>query len=237
MNDHERIHNLLREGRITEEEAQILLGALRELEEASPPPHDFRPQTQQVRLGTLPPTLRWVRARLRDCSVAVKANPRLQEPDIRGPVSVQDDGADLEVGTDDEITDDVRIELPEGWGLELDVHGCDFEAEGLAWVKGRAHSCSVELERVQGVDLELNSCDFEATLKLSQGEHRLVMASTDAEIELRGSSVKVEGRIRGGDLDPRGPFTLRGRDFKGQLGRGEARLWIEHNQGDLTLEA
>ncbi|RIH81335.1 hypothetical protein [Calidithermus roseus] len=46
-----------------------------------------------------------------------------------------------------------------------------------------------------------------------------------------------EGRINGGDLDARGPFTLRGRDFKGLLGRGEARLGVEHNHGDLTLEA
>lgn len=229
MNDHERVHNLLREGRITEEEAQVLLGALRELEE--PPP-----EAAQPRASTLPPGLRWVRARLRGCGVEARLNPRLQEPGIRGPVSVREAAADLELDTD-EVTDDVEIELPEGWGLELDMHGCDFEAEGLAWVRGRIHSSSVELERVRGIDLELSHCDFEAELLLTQGEHRLEVDSSDAEIRLRGSSVKVEGRIRGGDLDPRGPFTLRGRDFKGLLGRGEAHLWIEHSTGDLRLEA
>jgi hypothetical protein len=230
MSEHERIQNLLRESRITEEEARILLGALRELEETPPQP-------PQARAGTMPPTLRWVRARLRDCDVEVRVNPRLQEPDIRGPVSVREAGADLELDTDEEITDDVEIEVPEGWGLELDMRGCDFEAEGLAWIRGRVHSSSVELERVGGIDLELHSCDFEAELSLTHGEHRLKLDSSDAEVKLGGSSVKVEGRVNGGDLEARGPFTLRGRDFKGLLGRGEAHLWIEHSMGDLSLEA
>lgn len=229
MSDRERIQKLLRESRISEEEAQILLAALRELEET--------PGAGQESPAITPPTLRWIRARLRNCNVEVRVNPQLPEPDIRGPVSVREAGSDLELDTDDEITDNVEIELPEGWGLELDMHGCDLEALALPALRGRIHSSSVELERVQGVDLELNSCNFEAELLLSHGEHRLKVNSSDAEVRLRGSSVKVEGRIKGGDLDARGPFTLRGRDFKGLLGRGEARLWVEHNHGDLTLEA
>lgn len=78
--------------------------------------------------------------------------------------------------------------------------------------------------------------ELEATPKLTQGEHKPVVGSGDAEITFVDSSVTVDGVLGNRALDPRGHFQQKGRGFKGVVGRGAAKLSIQMGNGDLTLE-
>ncbi|HEU4740681.1 MAG TPA: DUF4097 family beta strand repeat-containing protein [Meiothermus sp.] len=249
MDERSRIRALLEGGRITQEEADTLLEALDELEAEEAPTL----QKEIKPVAVAPAELRWVKVILHSEDLKARFDPRLEQPLIEGQVEVQEEGSGFLVTRQrgkrrergayffENVLryfegSEVRVHLPAGWGLELYVTSGEVEVEGIPFVRGKIGSGDVELEDVQGLDLRIASGELEATLRLTQGEHKLVMGSGDAEIRFVGSSVQIAGVLGNGELDPRGNFSQRGRLVKGLVGPGAAKLSIQMGSGDLTLE-
>ncbi|GEM87124.1 DUF4097 family beta strand repeat-containing protein [Meiothermus granaticius] len=248
MAERERIIRLVREGRITPEEAALLLDALAEIEAA--------PGAPLAHLDGLP-GLRWLKVQLDSEDLEVHLDRRLQKPRVEGDVVVQEQAPDLVLsrGTgsrrrgstqflglnlnwdfDFSTGRDPVVYLPEGWGLEVELASGDLEVSGLPFVRGRVTGGDAKLLEVHGVDLVVASGDLEAQLVLTQGEHRLEVTHGDAEICFRNSSVQVVGQLSSGDLEARGNFIQEKHKVSGTVGEGKARLRLKVVSGDLALE-
>ncbi|MBF6593197.1 MAG: DUF4097 family beta strand repeat protein [Thermaceae bacterium] len=266
MDERERIIRLVSEGKITPEEAALLLDALAEVETPSrleiplppvPPISPIAPQNRGEDDISYLPNLRWLKVRLDSEDLGVYLDKDLQKPRIEGDVQVQEQGQDLVISSnyssrrkgltkflglninwdfDYSSGSDPEIHLPEGWGLEVELASGNLEVNGLPFVRGNVASGDVELIDVRGVDLRVMSGDLEAELILSEGEHRLEVMSGDVQIRFRDSSVQVLGKLSSGELDGHGNFTQEKRKVSGTVGGGKARLLLNVMSGDLTLE-
>jgi hypothetical protein len=266
MNERERIIRLVSEGKITPDEAALLLDALAEVEGASrpeipvppvPPVPPVAPVSSGEKNETYPSNLRWLKVRLDSEDLEVHLDKDLQKPRIEGDVKVQERGQNIVVSSDHSSRrkgstkflgvninwdfdfsdgDELVIHVPEGWGLEVELASGSLEVSGLPFVRGEVHSGNVELIDVRGVDLEVMSGDVEAELVLTEGEHRLEVMSGDASIRFRDSSVTVLGKLSSGDLDGHGNFAQEKRKVTGTVGGGKAKLLLNVMSGDLTLE-
>ncbi|MER3480173.1 MAG: hypothetical protein C4327_06710 [Meiothermus sp.] len=266
MSERERIIKLVSEGKITPEEAALLLDALAEVEAPSrpeipvppvPPVRPVVPQSRGDEDEIYPPNLRWIRAKLISEDLEVYLDKDLQKPRIEGDVKVQERGQDIIVSSnhgsgrkgstkflgvninwdfDFDLGSEPVIHVPEGWGLEVELPSGSLEVNGLPFVRGEVHGGDVELIDVRGVDLRVMSGDLEAELILSEGEHRLEVMSGDVSIRFKDSSVTVVGKLSSGELDGRGNFTQEKRKITGTVGGGKAKLLLNVMSGDLTLE-
>lgn len=254
MNERQRIEALLQQGRITEDEAQVLLEALVELEE-----EEGAGQVVVTERPIFTTPQRWAKVHLQSHELEVVLDATLDKPHVEGEVQVVQEGENLLINQvhgqihgpeprreaggflnavlsflEDE--DQVTLRLPEGWGVEFHVISGDVEVRDIPFVKGHSTSGDIELEGVRGVDLEMASGDLEAELTLDQGRHRIRIANGDAEIKLVNSSVQVGGVVMHGDFDARGNFWQSGQKIKGSVGKGQGELEIHIVHGDLTLE-
>lgn len=253
MNERERIEALRQSGRITEDEAQVLLEALGELEDEPPGVVVSERPLYGATGATVP--LRWARVHLHSHDLEVSLDSSLDKPHIEGGVQVSQEGENLLINEvhgrrqraevegflnavlrflEDE--DRVSLRLPQGWGLEFHVTSGDVEVKGIPAIKGHSTSGDIELEGATSLELEMASGDLEAELSLTQGRHRIRIANGDAEVSLVDSSVQVSGVVMHGDFDARGNFWQSGQKIKGTVGKGQAELDIHIVHGDLTLE-
>jgi len=264
MDERERIIRLVSEGKITPEEAALLLDALAEVETPSrleipvppvPPVPPIAPQNRGEDDISYLPNLRWLHVKLDSEDLEVHLDPSLDKPHIEGDVKVIEQGQRLLVSSNHShrrkgsvnvtginfnwgfgLGSEPVIRLPEGWGLDVVLASGDLSVYGLPFVRGNVASGDVELIDVRGVNLEVMSGDVEAELILTEGEHRLEVMSGDVQIRFRDSSVQVLGKLSSGELDGRGNFTQEKRKLSGTVGGGKARLLLNVMSGDLTLE-
>ncbi|MER3443260.1 MAG: hypothetical protein C4342_01975 [Armatimonadota bacterium] len=245
MSEHERIQNLLREGKITEEEARLLSEALEapfsELVGYRPvsggnPQEAYAPP----RAGENPSALRWVRVRLTAGELVASFDPSLREPEVEGKVETRENGRDLEVSPQIPGGDflgnllgglkigQVTVRVPAGWGLEVHGTAGEVRARGLPYVKARLMAGEVDLSDVQGVDVEVKTGQIEGSVMLTEGRHRLNVTLGEVDVKiLPGSSVKVESRVGLGNLET----TPR------QVGQGSAQLEASVSVGNLEVRA
>lgn len=249
MTEQARIQALLKAGKITQQEADLLFSALAEGEAAA--------QQAQAVVGEQhappgpanwqPEGLRWVRVRLTAGQLEARLDPALELPVVEGPAEVRRVGADLEIvpetmnagflngllgrmGT-------LELCLPPGWGLEVEGKAAQVEAQGIDFLKGRVAVGSVELEAVKGLDLEVTAGNIEGSLLLQEGTHQLRVSMGNAELDLLpGSSVRLSASVSLGNQEIKGlERNPNGGDR--QLGEGRARLEVSVRMGNLEIKA
>lgn len=265
MTEQERILALLDEGKINQEEADLLLEALAEADDAEeealafaepdvgrnpqpppaapqPPPRAPEPPEGREEAGKeTGKDLRWVRAYLTAGEFNVEVDPSLGEPVMEGSGDMRRQGDDFVVNQQAKHPDggllgfignlkigEVKLRLPEGYGVDLVSKAGNLNISGAAYFKGRVLAGNVELRKVRGIDLELRAGNLDAELYLSEGEHRVQVAMGNAELVLlRGSSVRVKTHAGMGRVDIRGPSTV---------GGGRANLDVAVKIGSLEVE-
>jgi len=248
MTEQERIQALLKAGKITQQEADLLLSALDEGEAAV----EEARKTMGEQYATPaaadgpPEGLRWVRVRLMAGQLEARLDPDLEQPVIEGPAEVRPLGDDLEVVPNWSAggflhgllgrTDTLELRLPPGWGLEVDGKAGQIEAEGIAFLRGRVAVGNVELRAVEGIDLEVTAGNIEGSLLLRDGAHRLRVSMGNAELDLLpGSSVRLNPSVSTGSQEIQG-FDY-GSSGVRQLGDGRASLEVALRMGNLEVRA
>lgn len=134
----------------------------------------------------------------------------------------------------------VRVRLPAGAGVELDMKGGDVRLDGVPALRGRLLAGDVDARGLRAVDVALDAGDLDLELDPLPGAHRVRMTVGDAEIRLpAGADVAVTGRVSVGDITAPAPLrTTRStvsERVEGTLGAGSARLSVELVTGDLEL--
>ncbi|WP_027881557.1 SHOCT-like domain-containing protein [Meiothermus rufus] len=223
MSEQERILALLQAGKITPQEAELLLSALEE--------NDKNPGSPPVEE---PPGLHWARVRLTAGRLEARLDPSLSQPQVEGQAEVQPVGDDVQViphangvlggwlGKGVSLV----LRLPPGWGLEVDSKAAELEVEGLRFFKGRVAAGYVALKAVEGLDLEVSAGNIEGSLLLREGQHRLWVSMGNAELAfLPGSSVTLRPSVSLGNLEC--PNR--------QIGQGQASLEASVRLGNLEL--
>jgi hypothetical protein len=253
MSPQERIVRMVAEGKITPQEAEVLLTAL------DTPTVSYSPITEdpvqlkeiQVTEGQASKPLYWIDARLTSTDLNIQAKPGLAVPKIEGDVQVEQQGQALviteawgakmqsnnpawEVRLSDE--DDLRIQVPAGWGLICELMSGDLEARGLAFVRGQVMSGDVALQEIEALELAVYSGDVNAHLELTEGQHRLQALSGDVHLDLGKSSVRISGQLLSGDLVAKGAFHLHGNHVEGVVREGTAGLELSVLSGDLNIQ-
>lgn len=260
MEARKRIEALLESGKITPEEANMLLEALGE--EAQAPQEQYR--KVESKSWTQVETKSWssnqdariLRLEMTAGDIDVEGSDEVSGLVVLGTALVSEEGQVLRVRPSRNWSDDVpgkkwvgkvldhvnigdlRIKIPSSWVVELAGTAGDVKIENVALVRGRWAAGDVNLKQVGGIDLSMQAGDLDASVRLTNGNHRISLTAGDLDLKfLPGSSVKVHGSVTFGDIDPRGPFEQNGNHLKGVVGAGEADLRISMTTGELTLEA
>ncbi|PZA06706.1 MULTISPECIES: hypothetical protein [unclassified Meiothermus] len=229
MDERERIEALRREGKINDEEAQMLLEALEAADQlegevqssAEPKGVEYGSLEGQAGAGggwAYPSQeRRWVKVNMLAGQLEVRVDPSLQEPRVWGKASVRQVGQDLVVEPQPVQGDflggvlknfragELDVRLPPGWGLELDGKAGDIEIEGVAFVRGRLLAGDIELREVGGLDLDVKAGNIEGSALLREGSHRLRIEMGNAQVRLLpGSSLKLKAGVGLGNLETPG---------------------------------
>jgi hypothetical protein len=240
MNERERIEALRREGKITDEEAQLLLEALEAADQDESELHNQQVQYDQPRGQAFDPTgLRWVKVNMLAGELEVRVDPSLQEPQVRGKAEVRQVGQDFVIEPQpvhenllggllkNFRTGELDVRLPSGWGLELDGKAGDIEIQGVAFVRGRLLAGDIELREVGGLDLDVKAGNIEGSALLREGNHRLRIEMGNAQVRLLpGSSLKLKAEVGLGNLETPGD----------QVGGGLGNLEAYVRMGNLEIE-
>lgn len=248
MTEQERIQALLQAGKITQQEADLLLSALeegetavRQAQEAVGEPYAPEPA------GWQPEGMRWVRIKLTAGQLEARLDRGLEMPIVEGSAEVRRAGADLEV-VPEQVNlgflsgllgrmGSLELRLPPGWGLEIDSKAAQIEAEGIEFLKGRVAAGNVELDAVRGLDLEVTAGNIEGSLLLAEGQHRLRVSMGNAELDiLPGSSVRLLPSVSLGNQEIKG-FERSPNGGAWQLGEGRASLEVSVRMGNLEIKA
>ncbi len=257
MTERERIQALLDEGKISQQEAELLFETLEDDDDESlpPPPQASAPP---------PPTgeLTWLEADVGAASLTVKVEEGLAEPQVekegQGEVELERKGSGwhLKVQFKTQGLHDVRnwlggvhlkatLHLPPGYGIQLEANAASIRLPALPYLKGHASAASLRFEELDGMDFTAQATSLKGNLRLSQGEHRLDLTASSAKLVLlEGSSVRIRGSSTAGSVTIDGATFKRERDFpgvserfEGTLGAGAATFTIESQAGSLKFEA
>ncbi|MDX2004337.1 MAG: hypothetical protein SFU83_03590 [Meiothermus sp.] len=257
MNERNRIEALFQSGKITREEADLLISALEEGSKAE----DYAYKAMDENLGQpqvshqpagwqpdgLPQNLRWIRLRLLAGELEVKLDPSLQSPVVaEGQAEVRPSGGDVEIIPQMVKSSflggllsgmpvgSLEIRVPPGWGLDLDSKAGNVEVDGIDYLRGRIAAGNVELERVKGLDLETSAGNIEGTLLLTEGRHRLKVSMGNVDLDLlEGSSVRLDAGVSMGNLAMNGNFQ----PGTSIVGGGSASFDLAVRMGNLEVRA
>lgn len=244
MTEQERIQALLQAGKITQQEADLLLSALgegeaavRQAQQAVGEPYAPEPA------GWQPEGFRWVRVKLTAGQLEARLDRGLERPIVEGPAEVRRAGADLEV-VPEQVNlgflgrmGSLELRLPPGWGLEINSKAAQIEAQGIEFLKGRLAAGNLELDAVRGLDLEVTAGNVEGSLLLAEGQHRLRVSMGNAELDiLPGSSVRLLPSVNLGNQEIKG-FERSPNGGARQLGEGRASLEVSVRMGNLEIKA
>jgi hypothetical protein len=240
MNERERIEALRREGKITDEEAQLLVEALEAADQVENELQNQQMQYDQPRGQAFDPTgLRWVKVNMLAGELEVRVDPSLQEPQVRGKAEVRQVGQDFVIEPQpvqgnflggllkNLRAGELDVRLPSGWGLELDGKAGDIEIQGVAFFRGRLLAGDIELREVGGLDLDVKAGNIEGSALLREGNHRLRIEMGNAQVRLLpGSSLKLKAEVGLGNLETPG----------NQVGGGLGNLEAYVRMGNLEIE-
>lgn len=237
MSERERIIRLVSEGKITPEEATLLLDALAEVEAPSrpeipvppvPPVPPVRPVAVQSRgegEATYPQGLRWMRVRLDSEDLEVNLDKDLQKPRIEGDVKVQERGQDIAISSNHSSrrkgsTKFLGVNI--NWDFDFDLGSEPVIHVPEGW--------GLEVELASG-SLEVNGLPF-VRGNVASGDVELIdvrgvdleVMSGDLEAELRLTEGEHRLEVMSGDTSIRfkgSSVTVLGKLSSGELdGRG-----------------
>jgi hypothetical protein len=256
MNERQRIEALFQSGKITRDEADLLLSALEEGSRAE----EYAYKAMDDNLGKpqathqpayqpngYPQGLRWARIRLLAGELEAKLDPSLQTPIVsEGQAEIRQNGQDIEIIPQMVKSSflggllsgmpvgSLEIRLPPGWGLDLDSKAGNVEVEGIDFLKGRIAAGNVDLERVKGLDLETSAGNIEGSLLLTEGQHRLRVSMGNVDVDLlEGSSVRLQAGVSMGNMDTKGNFQ----PGTATVGSGNANFDVAVRMGNLEVRA
>ncbi len=277
MSEQDRVRALLDEGKISQEEAEELLEALGDKDEAevdvagevareegakdervgeppSPPPpppptgaaspHAASPD------GRGPDGLHWVRVVMFAGNLEVRVDGSLERPTTEGEVTLTQEEQNYvvrQVRNGSVLTTplgprrNVEVTLPAGYGLDLDLKGGNVDLYDVPFLKGKLLAGNLDAKTLGGIHLDMKAGNLDASLRLTEGEHRLDLKAGNGELRLLpGSSVAVSGEVKAGGVETKnGLFTfergLTGGSFRGTVGEGRASLTISQTAGNLEL--
>jgi hypothetical protein len=204
-----------------------------------PPVPPVAPTFPFTQTTDLPNDVRWIRVNVLSGDVDIAVNPHVKTLQVEA-----EEGANIQQDDDGNWTvtlknDDLSLEIPEGYGVMLEVKSGDVSAQ-VPVIRGSVMSGDVSLEDVEALDLTVMSGDVDATLKLNKGKHRLEVSSGDVSLNLQtGSSVSYQGSVFSGDVEinyPEGDFSQENTSFEGKVGEGSAQLLLEVQSGDIDIE-
>lgn len=253
MTERERIQALLDDGRITQEEADLLLEALAEAEaaevEAGPtPPPPPRPSLGQ-------PT-RWLRAEVSGRNFEVRLDPNLSEPSLVGEAELRAKGTDyyLEArykgpkgwrgGERYPHERPVIVTLPGGMGLQVELTAGTLVASDLPYLRAEVKAGNLLAHNLGGIDAEVKAGNLEAELQLTGGRHRVQVKAGNATLRLLpGSDYEITGDVVMGHFASSGKHRMdktRGMPGKRESfnileGQGKAKLELLVSMGSLNL--
>ena len=119
----------------------------------------------------------------------------------------------------------VEVKLPRDYGVELALGQGALRAESLAGLRGELGTGKVEAAGIRALDLELGMGSARLGLLLQEGEHRLELGMGDVELyALPGASFRIEGEAGLGSVARR------------VFGEGRARLRVELGMGRIRVE-
>lgn len=237
MSERERIIKLVSEGKITPDEAALLLDALAEVEGVSrpeipvppvPPVPPVRPVAVQSRgegEATYPQGLRWMRVRLDSEDLEVNLDKDLQKPRIEGDVKVQERGQDIAISSNHSSrrkgsTKFLGVNI--NWDFDFDLGSEPVIHVPEGW--------GLEVELASG-SLEVNGLPF-VRGNVASGDVELIdvrgvdleVMSGDLEAELRLTEGEHRLEVMSGDTSIRfkgSSVTVLGKLSSGELdGRG-----------------
>lgn len=202
---------------------------------------------------------RWLRISLLAGNVEVRGVPELDEVQLvgqQGSVQLEPtaDGYVLrhqgDRGGDSWVdrfltrvrSGNVKVRVPEGYGVDLNVTAGDVDMDGVAYLRGRLTSGDLSAQGLRGIDFVTAAGDVDLGMTLTEGRHNVRATVGDVNIRLgAASSVNVEGSVSIGDASVRVPgFELGrhgiGQRFQGRMGDGAATLTVHVTTGDLDVK-
>jgi hypothetical protein len=255
MSERERIQALLEEGRITQEEADLLLEALAEVEaaeaeaQAGPtPPPPPRPSFGQP--------ARWLRAEVSGRNLEVRVDPTLSEPKLVGEAELQARGTDYRLearhkgpkmwrmGPWNTYERPLIVTLPGGMGLDVELSAGTLTADDLPYLRAEVRAGNLMAHNLGGIDAEVKAGNLEAELRLTGGQHRVEVKAGNATLHLLpGSDYEATGDVVMGHFECEGKHRMdktRGMPGKRESfnileGQGKARLELQVKMGNLKL--
>lgn len=226
------------------------------VERAAPSGRDA-PGSAGVTAASATSARRWARIELFAGALDVSVDDGLDAPRAEseeGPLEVSRDGEGWRIAQPSRKGDSwierlvdgtkrmrVRIALPAGVGVHLDVKAGDVNLRDVPALRGRLLAGDLDARGLRAVDVALNAGDLDLRFDPEPGEHRVQMTAGDAEIRLpKHAGVTVRGRVSVGDASAPAPFETKrsgvSERVSGTLGDGRASLSVELVTGDLDLK-
>ena len=215
-----------------------------------PPPGATSPNGDTT--GDVANGLRWVRVTMFAGNLEVRMDERLERPTTEGEVELTQEGQIYVVrqtSNGDFLSNllnaqrNVEVTLPAGYGVDLNMKGGNVELYDVPFLKGKMMAGNLDARALGGIQLDMKAGNLDASLRLTEGEHRLDLKAGNGELRfLPGSSVTVSGEVKVGGVETRGGAFVfeRGRNyvggrFRGAVGAGRASLEISQTAGNLEL--
>jgi len=257
MNERERIQALLEAGKISQDEANILLSALDESDQASQEAGPiFDAANQQFRAeptlsSAVDPSLNWVRVELTAGNLEVRVDPSLSEPVASGGLSLEKDGQNYRAGSGDDggifsffksgSFSESSLALPAGYGLEVNTRAGNVTVHSVPYLKGKVTAGQLIAYGVGGVDVEVRAGNFEGSAALTSGQHRINVSAGNAELRLEPQSdYRLRGQVVMGNLETTGRYQNHGGGLHQSVnvlhGQGKADLRVDVKMGNCWIE-
>jgi hypothetical protein len=242
MRAEERIAALREAGSISDDEARELLEALADEPVAAVAGVSERPQTCTLRLAAAEVIV----------SVSEASEPHCQGEDLlmartADGVSIEAKRVGLVEGWMGRSTKrPVRIELPRGWGLAVELKAGSVTCTDVASVRGRLLAGSWDVRGASFVDINSVGGDATVVCRPTQGAQRIDLTAGEADVLLlEGSDVSLDAAVDVGDIEANlGSAAQKALDIErrvvgarasGQIGAGVAQLRIRVKAGGLKL--
>ncbi len=235
-------------------------GHVNHVREPLPVEPEAAPTRPQQAAPQEPANLKWLTVDVLAGEVRVRVDDTIDFPvAVEGQVEQADDGARisqlrsdhpgnfLEKIIDTARASSVRVAIPRGWGVRLDIKGGESHVDGaVPYVSGTVRAGSVNIEETSGINLEVNAGEVRAGLRLLGGNHRISTTAGSARLKLlRGSNTAVQARttvggIRSPELKVRESglsAEARGVVSVGTTGEATSTLTVSVVTGEIRLEA
>jgi DUF4097 and DUF4098 domain-containing protein YvlB len=203
-----------------------------------PPIPPIPPTFPFTQRDDLPNDIRWIRVNVLSGDVDINVNPKVKTIQVEA-----EEGANVQQDEDGNWTvtlknDDLSLEIPEGFGVMLNVKSGDVSAQAPV-IRGNVMSGDVSLEDVESLNLVVMSGDVDATLKLKKGKHDLRVSSGDVSLDFQeDASVSYQGSAYSGDVYisyPEGDFNSENTSFEGKIGEGAGQFLLEVQSGEVYI--